>query len=80
MYWYFRQVFIAFDRLCNTLLGGNAELTFSGRCWQEQIKAKTNARYYFWSALGTTIDFIFFWQCEYHCKESYEYDRKKWSG
>ncbi len=59
-----REVAIAFDQLCNAILGGYCVETLSSRCWR--LRA-----YKPYSFLRPCIDRIFFWQPD-HCKASYE--------
>ena len=58
-----KQILIAFDQLCNTLLGGWADETFSARCWRLNHRRG-------WGLVRRVVDAIFFWDRE-HCFTSY---------
>jgi hypothetical protein len=60
MYRYIRNNLISFDRLLNTFVGGDAELTFCGECW---IRKRV--------LLVFILDFVF---GKNHCKDSFYWD------
>jgi hypothetical protein len=59
-----REVAVAFDQLCNAVLGGYASETISSRCWRLR-------GYHPYSVMRPAIDRLFFWQPN-HCRASYE--------
>lgn len=61
----FQQVAIAFDQLCNAILGGMADETLSARAWRQRDKKKR------WAFMRRFIDCLFFFQKD-HCYESYK--------
>lgn len=60
-----REIAIAFDQLCNALVGGYACETFSARCYRCRDESK------FWPIAMKVVNTIFFFQPE-HCKQAYE--------
>ena len=62
------QIGIALDQLCNTLLGGWADETFSSRCWRHRDRPG-------WKQLRKIVDCLFFWE-KNHCRESYNSEVK----
>lgn len=60
-----QQIAIAFDQLCNALLGGWADETLSSRAWRLRHAGKG------WALTRRLIDALFFWQ-EGHCKAAHE--------
>jgi hypothetical protein len=67
-----KQILIALDQFCNTLLCGYADETFSARCWRGGKRSKV------WNAARITVDCIF-WFDRQHCFASYvdEFERKQ---
>lgn len=68
-----KQFLIAFDQLCNTLIGGMADETLSARAWRlHRVQPDT------WGRMRVAIDHLFFWQKD-HCFNAYmsEMDRKQ---
>ena len=62
---------IAFDQLCNAILGGHADETISSRIYRHAAERKPK-RYWVWAY--KTINTIFFWQ-KNHCRGAYEQER-----
>ena len=62
-----KQIMIAFDQLCNTIVGGWADETFSARCWRLRERGRG------WRTLQSLIDCVA-WVCgdKHHCEESYK--------
>jgi hypothetical protein len=60
--YYLKCILIAFDQLCNALLFGSPDETFSARAY----RLRDNG----WRAVYLLINCIFFWQDD-HCKGSY---------
>lgn len=58
-----KQIMIAFDQFCNTLVGGWADETFSARCWRLNHRRG-------WGYARRMVDRVFFWDPE-HCFMSY---------
>jgi hypothetical protein len=59
---YLKNTLIAFDQLCNALLFGSPDETFSARAYRLRSDG--------WWVVYILINCIFFWQ-EDHCKGSY---------
>lgn len=70
-----KNIFIAFDQLINTLIGGMADETLSARAYRLRLVSPA------WHAAQVVIDALFFWQTE-HCKAAYfaEYERSQLPG
>lgn len=62
---YLLNLALAFDQMCNTILGGFPDETFSSRCYRRR---DTN---HAWRIVYTIVNCIFFWQ-KNHCKSSWE--------
>jgi hypothetical protein len=59
---YIKNILIAFDQMCNTLLCGSPDETFSARSYRLRNDG--------WRVAYKVINGLFFWQ-ENHCKGSY---------
>lgn len=59
---YLKNTLIAFDQLCNALLFGSPDETFSARAYRLKDDG--------WGLTYKGINLLFFWQ-EDHCKGSY---------
>lgn len=60
---YIQEILIAFDQLCNTVLGGWADETFSARCWRRR-------KVFPFTFLRPFMDTLFFFD-KYHCETSF---------
>ena len=58
-----KQIMIAFDQFCNTLVGGWADETFSARCWRLSHRQP-------WKTLRPLVDGLFWFDPE-HCFTSF---------
>ena len=58
-----KQIAIAFDQFCNTLVGGWADETFSARCWR--LHQYTPG----WALARKMVDALFFFD-KNHCQTS----------
>ncbi|MCC8193898.1 MAG: hypothetical protein LIP28_04555 [Deltaproteobacteria bacterium] len=58
------QIAVAFDQLCNALLGGWADETLSSRAWRLRHSGRGRATF------RRVIDALFFWQ-DGHCEAAY---------
>ena len=61
------NILIAVDQLCNAVLAGSPDETFSARTWR-----KARAGQWFWRGLRQAIDLVMRWESPAHCRESYE--------
>jgi hypothetical protein len=59
------RLFIAWDQLLNTALGGDPDETLSARAWRREQQVAGA-----WRILRRGIDAAFFWQNE-HCKAAF---------
>lgn len=68
-YSYPERVLIGIDQLCNSLLGGSPDETFSARCWRKRARQP-------WTVLRLLVDGIFFWQRDAaqrgHCQQAWK--------
>lgn len=68
---YFWNILIGLDQLCNVLLAGFPDETFSARAYR-----KARAGQWFWRALRWLIDKVFFWDAD-HCLSSYQREMER---
>ncbi len=67
MRFFFTQLLIAIDQLCNVLVGGYCDESLSSHAYRMKQQGK------FWGFLCTVIN-VLFYDSE-HCKDSYESER-----
>lgn len=66
IYYWVKEIAVAFDQMLNAVLGGTSDETLSSRAHRMRVKRHP---YTWW--LADVIDAIFFWDDD-HCKEAYE--------
>lgn len=62
-YSYLAKVAIGFDQLCNAILLGSPDETFSARCWRCREEG-------YWDVARALVDMLFFWQ-KAHCRTAW---------
>lgn len=67
-----KQVVLAFNQLCNAMLGGWADETISSRAYRQRHKPH-------WGAINRALDRIFFWQ-NAHCRGAYNNELQRTSS